>query len=192
MKWRFVLATLLVYLWAMTPHRVMAQPVQLFDCIQPLGDACLDVSVGDFYDPLCGHTYESFRGRVAWNPLRYVGPINLEVLAHTSPGTRFPIYFEVVALAGRDPSLGYCDGPGEILELVSGRPDCEWGIFGPIDLTFLGIQPGELYVVRAHFLGDIQGEFQSPFFACVRVAPAAPVDTPVALRSWGMVKKLYK
>jgi hypothetical protein len=191
MKARALLLVVSMATWAMAPQGAMAQlPTQLSVCVQDGSDVCLDVSVGDYWDPTCGaRYYSSFRGRIAWRPLLYVGPITLEVLAHTTPGTRYPIYFEVVPLAGRDPTLGYCDGPGEILEAVPGRGDCDWGTFGPISLGLLGLEPGDAYFVRAHFIGDPDGDIQSPFIACVRVKPAT---APIAPSSWGSVKELYK
>ncbi len=186
---RFVLYVLSSTLSAMAPRGAMAQPVDLFDCIDDggIGDACSDISVGDYLD--CGGWYESFRGRLAWHPLRFVAPITIEVQAHTSPGTRFPLYLEFFTLTGRDPSLGYCDGPGRVLAVIPGRDDCGADVYGPFDLASFGVGLEERYVVRVHFVGDVRGSIQSPFLRCIRVEPVTSARFTIA---WGRVKRLYQ
>jgi hypothetical protein len=172
------------------PFTATAQPFTYRDCVDDgsLGDACSDVSVGDRM--ACGGQYESFRGRLAWPPLRFVAPITIEIHSVAGSGARFPLYLELLVLEGRDPTLGYCDGPGQVLASIAGREDCGSDVFGPFDLTSFGVGLNETYAVRVHFLGDVRARIQSPFFRCIRVEPVA--GSPVAATNWGRMKRLYQ
>src|SRR5262249_12362642 len=113
-------------------HSAAAQPTELFECFGHSVPACSDVAGGLFTDFDCfQYHYEGYRGRVAWFPLRYVGAVTLEIWARSVPGTRFPLFFEILPLQGRDPLLGYCDGPGEVLVAAQRRNDCGSDTYGP-------------------------------------------------------------
>jgi len=180
-------------LLALIPAGIRAQRADFVYCT--LGGSipnCTDVSVADFGDFNCDQgLYETFRGRVAWDPLRYTGPVILETRTRFSTAdTRHPLFVEVVPLSGRDPTLGYCDGIGHLLQTVTGQPECSpWDVFGPFHLETFGIEIGSLYVVRVNFVGN-SGGFQSPYLGCIRVRPAP--STPVAASTWGRVRSLYK
>lgn len=177
---------------AAAPRGAAAQPSEFLGCFGGVDlTDCSDVSVGDLFDFLCPtHQYQSYRGRVAWRPILYLGPVMIEVWAAKTTNTRFPLYFEFLPLAGRDPSLGYCDGPGQVLAAVAGHTECGSETYGPFYLSRFGVQVGSPFVVRAHFLGSSpRAGYESPYLWCVRVWPAS---TSIVGLDWGRVKRLYK
>lgn len=155
-------------------------------------EACLDVSAGTLIDPFCPsgpRVWEAFFGRLAWYPLEYAAPIVIEVDARRTPSSRFPIYIEYVPLKDRPDDLGFCDGPGDVIAVVWGGPECDspWERFGPI---ILPLDVGDLYFIRAFWVGDNAIQHHA-YMNCIRVtAQVAP--SAVETRTWGRVKHLYR
>lgn len=153
---------------------VAAQPTELVGCVA--NRACSDVQAGYFFEIFCPYQWQLFEGRMAFDPLRYVGPIMIDVDARgAEAGSNhpLPLYVECVPVRDHPPELGYCDGVGSLILQVMGRTQCEaWETYGPIDLSHL-LSPGDLYVIRLHFVTSWDGRAHSPYFRCLRVAPAA-------------------
>jgi hypothetical protein len=153
-------------------------------------EACTDVGGGTLLDFDCPEkAWESFFGRVAWYPLRYIGPITIEVDARRTPSSRFPIYIEYLPLKDRPSDLGFCDGPGEVIAVVWGGTQCDspWETFGPI---LLPLEVGELYFLRAHWVVD---STHHTYLNCIRVrAQTDRAPTAVESTMWGIMKNLYR
>jgi len=169
------------------------QPTELFGFIG--NDTCSEISVGDFLDLSCpGGLWQLFRGRVAWAPLRYVGPITISVDSRRSAGISIPLYVEIVPVASHPPELSYCDGSGIAIVQFEGHSQCDaYETIEPIDLSWF-LAPGDSYVVRVLFLSAPMTAIHSAHFRRIRVSPVpTSVDTEASARpySWGMVKALY-
>jgi hypothetical protein len=153
-------------------------------------EACLDVVGNLFLDFACPTwAWQSYYGRVAWNPLRYVGPITIEVEARRTTETRFPIYIEYVPLKDRSPDLGFCDGPGNVLMVVWGGTACDSKeTSGPFPLR---LEIGDSYFLRGFWFDSSTGE--ASYMRCIRVTanPPSPA-TVLGPRTWGLVKSLYR
>jgi len=181
---------------AMAPIGAMAQPTELFDCMGPGGDRtwCSDVSVADLLDLSCPagpRVFEMFRGRVAWPPLKYVGPITIEVNALESAGTRFPLLVEFISVKDHPENTGYCDGPAQVLYRVHGSRTCDgWESLGPIQFDPWWLSVGDSYVIRVHFFTDVGSDFTSPWLGCIRVTP--DTTTAISSKPWGSIKALYR
>ena len=132
-----------------------------------------------------------FVGYVAWYPLQSVGPITVALETASLPGTRYPIYVEVVPLEGLG-DYRVCDSAGSVVATVYGHnydPCGIWDEIGPVDIT-TAVPIGSFYAIRLYFPGHWRGF--APAFLCLRVT-AHPVETTrVAPTSWGLVKALYK
>jgi hypothetical protein len=167
---------------------VTAQPSELYGRTE--NTSCTDVSTADLIDLSCSgefRVFETFRGRIASDPLRYTGPIMVEVEARRVVGTRFPLFIEFVAVKDHPRDLGFCDGPAQVLMTAFGSTRCgEVESSGPIRLE-PWLSPGDTYVIRVHFFGDPQIDFESPYFRCLRVSPT----TSISEGSWGQIKALY-
>ncbi|MFQ5601564.1 MAG: hypothetical protein ACE5G2_13570, partial [Candidatus Krumholzibacteriia bacterium] len=132
----------------------------------------------------------SYQGRVAWYPLRYVGPILLEVNARGGPGARFPLFVEILFVDQHPPDTGWCDGPAGVVLTAHGTTDCNaWETAGPLDLSYW-IDIGDPYVVRVNFILEARSWVSSPALGCIRVRP----DSTTALETptWSVVKGLYR
>ena len=182
-------------LWlAMAPSGAIAQPTVLFDCFGDGADltSCSDVADQTLFDTSCPEeTAETFLGRVAWNPLRYEGPVELEVKARSIGPVRFPIVFEVIPLFGRDPLLGFCDGPGIVIAVAHGQDHCAPSeTFGPLFLDISGVPLGTEYVLRASFVGSSgNNAVHSAFLWCVAMRRSTEAMERIP---WGRVKELYR
>jgi len=192
---RAVLAVAFVGCATFTSVVVVAQPASLYDCVATGDDltSCADVAAGLLSEPSCVnpgevYLYEVYRGRIAWFPLQYTGPVVIGVTARAPAGTRFPIYIEVIRPEDQ-PELGHCDGPGLVVMRVQGRPACDHSEeIKVLDLS-RWIGPSGTFVIRATFVGDPAVQFQSPYLGCIRVEP---VNTGVRDLSWGFLKNLYR
>jgi hypothetical protein len=172
-----------------TADRSQAQSTTLFGTNH--NPYCQDVDFADFLDVSCPTgSWTLYMGRVAWWPLRYVGPIMISVDSRRGYEPQgLPLYVECVPLATHPPGLGYCDGVGTVIMRVRGHTECdavETG--GPFDLSYM-LSPGDLYVIRAYFLSDLERVTHSPYFRSIRVEPAPMAIEPA---TWGMVKGLYR
>jgi hypothetical protein len=186
-----VLVTVPAILLLVTPTRVLPQPANLDFCFhRGQLEACADLSVATLILPFCpgGSVLgETFYGRVSWGPLVYEGPVTIAVDAMRTPKSRFPIYIEIVPLEA--PGMAYCDVPGMVVMVVSGRSGCEpqpetLGP-GPLPLSI-----GQQYMVRAQFFGVPPGHYNT-FLRCIRVT-SSPLRTPVSDKTWGAIKTLFR
>ena len=189
------LPVIVVAVWAMVPLGAMAQPTELSDCMGPGTDLlyCQDISTADLLDTTClvgPRVFELFTGRIAWWPLKYVGPISVEVNALEFAGVRFPLYIELIDVKNHPPDVGYCDGPANVIMQVNGSPTCDgWETVDPLDLSPWGLSVGDTYVIRAHFFVDGYAQFHSPYLGCIRVILS---PTAVVPATWSVVKGLYR
>jgi len=117
--------------------------------------SCIDVSHGDLVEVSCPNTWTLFQGRIAYAPLRYVGPIGIAVDARRSVnGFWLPLYVECVRVADHPPQLSHCDGVASVIWQVTGHDQCNaWETRDSIDLSYL-LSPGDLYVIRLHFVAS--------------------------------------
>ena len=167
--------------------RAAAQPSDLYTCLPDASPTCYDLA-GPITITDCPIHFEHYYGRVAWYPLRCVGPITVSVETIASWKTTAPLYVEVVPLlANQTP----CDNsPGYVVMMTHGTfLGCGgWESVGPIEISHV-VPLGSNYALRLHFFLGPTGE--SPGVNCVRV-DAAPARTPVAARTWASVKRLYR
>jgi len=169
-----------------------AQPSEFTDCISSLGPlaACSEVTTGISLIP-CPElrAYQGFLGRIAWGPLRYVGPITIEIGAlQTSFTRRFPLVVEFVVIPDDTSRVFACDFPGMVLANTFGEPDCKNTVLGPYSLEpFVGV--GERYLVRLHALSLRLANYHSPHVDCIRVTADPVLIEP---STWSIVKRLYR
>lgn len=176
-----------------------AQPTGLVGCAGsgPPLQTCSDVSHATLFEFGCPRKWELYLGRVAFQPLRYVGPIDIEIDSRGVAGGQFglPLYVECIRVQDHPPELGYCDGVGTVILQVMGHTECDGRERrGRIDLGFM-LAPGDEYVIRLHFVSSEDLVAHSPFFRCIWVAPAGtpfPPRTAVQPALWGQVKQLYR
>ena len=186
-----ILVAVSAILLLVTPTRVLPQPATLDFCFhRGQLEACADVNVGTLILPFCpggAVVGETFDGRVAWGPLLYQGPVTIAVDAMRTPKSRFPIYIEIVPLEA--PGIAYCDVPGMVVMVVSGRSGCEPQpeTLGPVSLP---LSVGQQYMVRAQFFGDPRGDYNT-FLRCIRVT-SSPLRTVVSEKSWSVTKALFR
>src|SRR5262245_11559464 len=183
---------LLLLAVAVAPHGAMAQRTTLYDCIpfESVVEPCVEISTSDLVELTCSSVrrYENYRGNVAWLALRYMGPIKIEIEAREVPGTRFPLFVEVVPLAPGDDGRDACEQLGLVVMRAYGRTRCEEWESEIVDLGF-HVPIGGSYSVRLRFFGDSDAEFQSAYFGCIRVTP---VTTAVVARTWTTARQLYR
>jgi hypothetical protein len=189
-----------VVLWALAlPIGASAQPTDLFICMPPYSPTCFQGggarTVADFCstNPPTARVFLNFFGRVAWYPLRCVGPITVAVETTSPPDVRYPLYVEIVPLRGPADFPYVCGNlPGNLVQIVYGHYGILCGVWdevGPMDITRI-VPLGSLYALRLYFFAREDGF--SPAVGCVRVT-AHPADTTAAVPStWGRVKALYK
>lgn len=194
------IARAVLVLWALAlPTGVGAQPTDLFNCVaDPLVPQCNDplgpLTIAECSpDPPTVNLFETYRGRIAWYPLRCVGPITIEVLTYSWFETHFPLYVEVVPISNDFTEWWkVCENAaGSVILETFGRfnTTCgEWEEVGPIDITHV-VSLGSLYALRLHFF-DSRGAY-SPALGCVRVT-AHPSRTAVEGKTWGLVKALFR
>ncbi len=185
------LLTLLGFFWALTvPAIAGAQPADFQTCLSRSSPSCQDVG-GPLVVTLCpsGPRYaEIYYGRIAWYPLKCVGPITVAVETFAGVDTRFPIYVEVVPLP--DARSGYlaCENlTGYVILSAYGSPSScgRWDERGPVDISHI-VPLGSFYALRIYFFGHPAGE--SPAVDCIRVT--SPVA--VAPSNWAIVKSLFR
>ena len=182
----------LFFLWALAvPSIVGAQPADFQTCLSAGSPSCQDLG-GPLLVTLCpsGPRYaEIYYGRIAWYPLKCVGPITVAVETFASAFTRFPIYVEIVPLPdARSGYLACVDLQGYVLLSAYGSPtSCgRWDERGPVDITPF-VPLGSFYALRIYFFGNQLGE--SPAVDCIRVT-SHPLA--VAPSSWTLVKSLFR
>ena len=188
MKRSFCAGWILVLVLAGSAH---AQRTEFFS-LAGSGSACREIEAGGAGQPFdCpGKPYTIFMGYVAWGPLRYVGPITIEVHALRN-NPRIPFYVEVAPTDGRTVDR-YCDGPASVVMIVRGVTDCrdEAETTGPLDLEAGGlISYGEPYFIRAQFFSDPRVEIGSPSLGWIHVFPS---PTSIEAKTWSLVKNLYR
>jgi hypothetical protein len=169
------------------PRAASAQaPTEIFRCLGTRDDpTCTDIT-GPIVITQCPRHFEIFYGRVAWYPIRNVGPVTISVETFAHFLTRFPLYVEVVPI---DDRIGVCDNaPGNVVMVARGgqSPCGTWETVGPIDISPV-VPIGSNYALRLRFFGSPGGE--SPAVGCVRVTPNATAVLPSA---WTTVKGLYR
>jgi len=169
-------------------------PTELEDCTGPSAEFCFDGAPA-LIDSGCGALFENYQGRIAWPPLRNVGPVTISVQArHTfTSQTFFPLYVEVQARRIDDPPICQ-DGLGGLVVLVArGADRCggTWESIGPIDLVPFGVPLGSPYSVQCIFFRTTPSDVtvRTVGFSCIRVTshPSILVST-----SWGNVRTLFK
>jgi hypothetical protein len=100
-----------------------SQPVEIAECISSGNEPDCGIRHGEAFDG-CG-AFSWYGDRTAWYPLRYAGPILIELLVHASDATQFPSYLEIVPLE-ENPTGPICyEGlPGILIGIVRGRWKC--------------------------------------------------------------------
>ena len=193
-----VVSTILA-LWALAlPTGASAQyPTDLYKCLTSPGVWPACEVTGDLVIGVCSLDPPTFRyfdrwlGRLAFFPLRCVGPITVSVETTSPVNTRFPLYVEIVPLQGTGDYHVCEDLPGYVVLIVYGHfgQQCgTWNDVGPVDITTV-VPLGSLYALRLHAFARRGG--YSPAVDCIRVT-AHPVETPVAPTTWGRVKALFR
>ena len=163
-----------------------AQPTDLYACLERGGPIpyCEAVNTGGLTNLDCNRNYAFYSGRIAWYPLRCVGPITIEINAAAHFNNRYPLYIEIVPL-GSSP----CIDPGYVVMTARGGFDCDpWELVGPLDITQF-VPLGSSYAVQVVFFNTRDGFLESPGLDCIRVTAH-----PTALNqlTWTQIKKLYR
>jgi len=182
------LLTIALALTASLAGRAGGQPTDLNACIERGGPIpyCAEARTGRITYLDCNRSFGFFRGRIAWYPLRCVGPITIEVNAASHPNNRYPLYVEILPM-GNTP----CLDPGYVVTTVYGNSECEpWETIGPIDITTF-VPLGSSYAIQIVFLDTGDGALESPGVDCLRVT-ANPIESSIDLATWGNVKSLYR
>jgi hypothetical protein len=163
---------------------------------QQQSPTCQDIGAGvTVFGPCPGRFFAHFIGSFAWYPLRYVGPIEVEVETGSSVYTQFPLYVQIVPLDGVDPTEVCQNAPGYVLMTLfprrSTRSDpCDfWERSGVVDLSSI-LPVGSTYVLR--FYNFLHPFGNSPGVDCVRVTAHAAQPASVAAMQWGRAKCLYR
>jgi hypothetical protein len=165
-----------------------AQTVVLNECIS-LGSVPLCGDRGISSIGFCKPFY-SYRGRAAWGPLQYDGPITVELNTRAVFGEDFPIYVEIVPLNNNP--LETCALPGVVIGRSWGGANCDdVDRIGPYDIGDV-VPLGSQYALRLVFFRTLEGPLSS-FVDCIRVTSHPPSQsTSVRLSTWGFVKLLYQ
>ena len=170
------------------PHEAGAQATDLYTCLERGGliPYCAEARTGGLTNLDCDRNYAFYRGRIAWYPLRCVGPITIEINAAAHLSNRYPLYIEIVPL-GSSP----CLDPGYVVMIARGGFGCDpWESIGPLDITQI-VPLGSSYAVQVVFFNSRDGILESPGLDCIRVT-AYPVPSALNLVTWARVKKLYR
>lgn len=199
LRWCLI-ACAFVCLWARA-SKASAQLTEFFACPWRGEASCVALHGGSTIlaqcssDPPAYNTFRDFFGPLAWYPLRCVGPITVALETFSPANTRFPVYVEVVPLRDSADFPWVCENiPGRVIFIVYGQshisaPCGAWDEAGPIDITQF-VPVGSLYAIRLYCFSNVMGT--SPFLGCIRVTAHPVESTPVASRTWGNVKALYK
>jgi hypothetical protein len=178
--------------------RLEAQQVELDDCVGPGSQMCT-VSPIVLEEDSCGTASYRFNGRVAWAPLKNVGPITVSVKTRIAnrPQTIFPMYVELRGQGNLTDTTTCRTGLGaSVLLVVQDGRSCggNWTSIGPIELEHFGVSRGEYYRVQCVFFETIVSPFGfigfSPAFSCIRIT--RDETSPVAELDWTRVKQLFK
>ncbi len=169
------------------PLPAVGQPANLAACP---GDAyCRDAIVGGLIHLDCPRRYTLFVGRMAWYPLRCVGPITVGVNALATFSDRFPLYVEIVPMDGRPSGACPTAYPGKVVMVARGSLNCDYWEYIDIDITQF-VPLGSNYALQLTAF-DTSGEIEgSPGLGCVSVV-SHPVSAVVP-SSWGQVKALFR
>jgi len=169
------------------PNLASAQPTDLFACSSVIAPPCASVGGGAIMTA-CDRLFDIFYGRVAWYPLRCVGPITIAIETVAIPTTQFPLYVEVVPRL--EPPAPCGNDPGYVVFIAYGvGHGCGgWETSSSIDITDL-VPIGSLYTIRLHYFGNNFGS--SPATDCIRVT-ATPATSALVSSGWGNVKTLYR
>jgi hypothetical protein len=171
------------------------QPSNLDKCMswgEPWWPNCGSTGIG-FYDTCSSSFIVTY---VAWYPLKYVGPIDIEVKTTGAFAFSLPLYIQIAPLPDST-GTGVCELdyypriPGYIVGVAGGVDVCGggWETFGPIDLQEI-LPIGGAYALQLR--GFVSGiNVSSPAVDCVRVTPVVTM-TATATTSWGQVKSLFK
>lgn len=169
------------------PPPAAGQPADLAAC--PRDAYCRDVIVGGLIDLSCLRRYTLFVGRMAWHPLRCVGPITVGVNALATNGDRFPLYVEIVPMDGSRSGTCPTAYPGRVVMVTRGSSNCDYWDYVDIDITQF-VPVGNEYALQITAF-DTAGEIEgSPGLGCVSVV-SHPLS-PVVPSSWGQVKSLFR
>ena len=169
-------------------------PTDLEDCVAIGASFCTD-STAVLVDDSCGETFNRYYGRLAWPPLRNVGPVTIAVETINAQGTTYPLYVEV---RGRNDSTSTdcrTDMAGHLVLVAQGGTQCggTWESVGPVDLTPYGVALGENYHVQCVFFesmpGPLGGVAHTIGFSCIKVTSQPDA---VHTASWSLVKHLYR
>jgi hypothetical protein len=176
---------------------VGAQETELEDCLGPNTRACSD-SERFLVEDSCGAASYRFIGRVAWPPLKNVGPVTISVRtrAVSQVHTVFPLYFEIRGLhTFSDSTECRTRLAGVLLMEVQGGSDCggTWTTIGPLDLRPFSVTLGEFYHLQCLFLETIVDmfgfRFYSPGLSCIRITSE---PSPVVESTWTKAKILFQ
>src|SRR5678816_3360096 len=164
-----------------------AQPSDLFACTSSEGYTCAEIA-GGAVSTACGRLFDLFYGRIAFYPLRCVGPITISIENVAIYQTQYPLYVEVVPYLV--PEAQCISDPGYQVFTVHGiEADCGgWETSAPIDITNL-VPIGDLYGLRLQFF--VSPYAFSPAIDCVRVT-AHPITSALQTKTWAKVKTLYR
>ena len=192
MKYR---ALIVLVLTAGVSREAGAQSSDLHACLASGGGTpyyCAELHAGVLLNLDCNRSYVFNSGRVAWYPLRCVGPITIEVNAQSLSNNRYPLYIEVIPAPEFPPPRDYspCYEPGYVVMTVRGRWGCDpWESIGPIDITPF-IPLGSTYAVQVVFFHTRDGVLESPGMNCIRVT-AQPITSALSQVTWTGIKTLY-
>jgi hypothetical protein len=165
-----------------------AQPTDLYTCTSASEPNCVEVGAGIVVDQGCIEHFDEYIGRIAWYPLRCVGPITVDIQNLAIWSVTYPVYVEVVPLL--DAQVPCEINHAFVISILRGvGAHCGgWETSSSIDITNL-VPLGALYALRLHFFDSELGK--SPAIRCVRVT-ATPATSGLALGSWGNIKRLYR
>jgi hypothetical protein len=194
--WCMILSLLL---WSDVAFAQQDFPTELDDCTGPGADFCFD-GVPALLDSECAAIFEGYDGRIAWPPLRNMGPVTIAVQTRFRVGSgpqgsfMLPLYVEVRNRTSEFDRLECDTGlSGSLVLVANGSEQCGgiWESVGPLDLTRYGLPLGALYSVHCVFfrLSPQERTTRSVGFSCIRVTSN---PTTVAAATWGLVKSLYK
>lgn len=172
-----------------------AQPSDLYACLERGGGTpyyCAELISGVLLNLDCNRSYGFYSGRVAWYPLRCVGPITIEVNAQAHLSNRYPLYIEIIPAPAFPPPRDYspCYEPGYVVMTARGGFGCDpWESVGPVDITPF-IPLGSTYAVQVVFFHTRDGFVESPGLDCLRIT-AHPVTSALSQVTWTRIKTLY-
>jgi hypothetical protein len=169
-------------------------PTNLEDCTGENATFCF-TGTPVLVDSSCGARFENYQGRIAWPPLRNVGPVVIAVQARHSFEfqTFYPLYVQVRARGPNHPPICEDGLSARVVLAARGADQCggTWESIGPIDLENYGVPLGSLYSVQAIFFRTTpdQVTVRTVGFSCIRVTamPTLGVSVP-----WSSVKILYR